>query len=437
MTTVDYGEVTGEYFTLDGEEYYRVANSHLMPEFFVSVVSSGDHWMLISSKGALTTGRRNSDSALFPYYSSDKILDVSASTGSKTIVRVPANAGGFVLWEPFCDSTSNEMTISRTFYKNELGNKVLFEEVNESLELSFCYQWSFGNRFGFIRSCSLINLGQESRSVALVDGLQNLLPYGLGQDFQSRYSNLGDAYKKNELINESGLGIYYLSSIPTDRAEPNEGLRATTVWQTGLNDPTVLLSAAQLDSFRVGATLTQETDVRAHRGAYFVSSEIELSAGEDAEWQIIADVNQDQTDVVDLNREITDSENIEQTLLQDVAENSERLSAIISAADGRQVGDDRLRTHRHQSNVLFNVMRGGLPADGYCIDARDVLSHIRNFNKSAFARNQNLLETLPDRLMYGELQRSVEETGDQDLIRIVAEYLPFTFSRRHGDPTRP
>lgn len=437
MTTVDYVEVTGEYVTLDGEEYYRVANSHLMPEFFVSPVSSGDHWMLIASNGALTTGRRNPDSALFPYYSSDKILDVSESTGSKTIVRVPTNAGGFVLWEPFSGTTSNEMSITRTFYKNELGNKVLLEEVNESLELSFCYQWSFGTRFGFIRSCSLINLGQEPRSVTLVDGIQNLLPYGLGQDFQSRYSNLGDAYKKNELVNESGLGIYYLSSIPTDRAEPNEGLRATTVWQLGLNSPTVLLSSAQLELFRVGETLTQESDIRAQRGAYFVSSEIELSAGEDAEWQIIADVNQDQTDVVNLNREIIDSENIEQAILQDVAENSERLSAIISAADGRQVGDDRLRTHRHQSNVLFNVMRGGLPSEGYCIDARDLLSHIRNFNKSAFKRNQELLETLPDRLMHAELQRRVRETGDQDLIRVVAEYLPFFFSRRHGDPTRP
>ncbi len=28
-------------------------------------------------------------------------------------------------------------------------------------------------------------------------------------------------------------------------------------------------------------------------------------------------------------------------------------------------------------------------------------------------------------------------TGDDDLIRLVLEYLPLTFSRRHGDPSRP
>ncbi len=30
-----------------------------------------------------------------------------------------------------------------------------------------------------------------------------------------------------------------------------------------------------------------------------------------------------------------------------------------------------------------------------------------------------------------------EKSGDVDMQRIVLEYLPLTFSRRHGDPSRP
>ena len=437
LETVNEDEVTGEYVTFDGEQYYCIANSHLMPEFFVSLVGASHHWMFISSNGALSAGRRNAESALFPYYCSDKLLDMSESTGSKTIVRVPLSGGEFALWEPFSGSRSNGVSIRRNFYKNELGNRIILEEFNDSLQLAFSYQWSFGKQFGFIRSCRLINLGAVGQNVAFVDGIQNILPPGLGQDFQSRFSNLGDAYKKSELVNESQLGVHYLSSIPTDRAEPSEGLRSTTAWHYGLADSAVLLSTKQLDAFRAGCGLFQETDIRAQRGAYFVVSEMMLAADDKVEWRIVADVNQDQTDVVNLNRRITDSSDIGGEISQDIADNSDRLLAIISAADGRQVGSDRLRTHRHQSNVLFNVMRGGLPVDGYQITKADLLDHIRNFNSPAFERHCGTLEALPDRLELEELQLQIQTTADRDLTRIVAEYLPFTFSRRHGDPTRP
>jgi len=430
-------EVTGEYVTRDGERYYRVVNSHLMPEFFVSPVSSSDHWMLISSNGALTAGRRTSDSALFPYYCSDKILDLSDTTGATTVIRAVVNSEESALWEPFSHSRSTGMLIRRNFYKNELGNRILLEEINDSLQLIFSYQWSFGNRFGFIRSCRLSNPGSSRLSISLIDGLQNIMPYGLGQDFQLRFSNLGDAYKKNELLNESKLGVYYLSSIPTDRAEPNEGLRATTAWHEGLAGATVLLSSKQLDAFRSGHHLFQETGIRAQRGAYLVSSELQLAGDEHVDWRIIADVSQDQTNVINLDRLIIESSDINGAISQDIANNSDRLLAIVSAADGRQVGSDRLRAHRHQSNVQFNVMRGGLPFDGYQIDSADLLTHVRTFNVPAFEQNRDVLNSLPDRVDFGELQTRINETGDQDLIRITAEYLPLTFSRRHGDPTRP
>ena len=433
----DEFEVGGEYVTIDGGQYYCIANSHLMPEFFVSLVGASDHWMFISSNGALSAGRRNAESALFPYYCSDKLLDMSESTGAKTIVRVPLSGGEFALWEPFSGAPSNRVSIRRNFYKNGLGNRIILEEINDSLQLAFSYQWTFGKQFGFIRSCRLRNLGAVSQSVAFVDGIQNILPSGIGQDFQSRFSNLGDAYKKSELVNESRLGVHYLSSIPTDRAEPNEGLRATTAWHEGLADSAVLLSSKQLDAFRSGFGLFQETDIRAQRGAYFVASEMPLAADEKAEWRIVADVNQDQTDVVNLNRRITDSSNIGGEISQDIADNADKLLTIISSADGRQLGSDRLRTHRHQSNVLFNVMRGGLPLDGYQIDKSDLLAHIQNFNGPAFERHCGTLEALPDKLELKELQSQIQKISDRDLTRIVAEYLPFTFSRRHGDPTRP
>ena len=51
-----------------------------------------------------------------------------------------------------------------------------------------------------------------------------------------------DAYKKCEL--EAGhLGIYALSAIISDKAEPSESLKSNVVWSLGFEAPQVLLSS--------------------------------------------------------------------------------------------------------------------------------------------------------------------------------------------------
>ena len=86
--TVDHtrGElVEGEYVTCMGAEYYCIKNYDVLPPFFMSIVSDADHWLYISSTGGLSAGRINPDSALFPYYTEDRISENSENTGSKFI----------------------------------------------------------------------------------------------------------------------------------------------------------------------------------------------------------------------------------------------------------------------------------------------------------------------------------------------------------------
>ena len=53
--------VQGEQVTLNGEAFYRIANYDRMRPFFMTLVSDSDHWMFVSSTGALTAGRGNAD----------------------------------------------------------------------------------------------------------------------------------------------------------------------------------------------------------------------------------------------------------------------------------------------------------------------------------------------------------------------------------------
>ena len=126
----------------------------------------------------------------------------------------------------------------------------------------------------------------------LLDGIQNLVPYGVEADLQNSKSNLVDAYKKSELEKEYALGIYALSAIIVDRAEPSEALKATTVWSSGLSNPTYLLSSFQLESFRRGQNLTEEWENKGEKGAYFLVDTLTLEGSQTKDWHIVADVNQ-------------------------------------------------------------------------------------------------------------------------------------------------
>ncbi|MEL6803613.1 MAG: hypothetical protein AAFO91_07525, partial [Bacteroidota bacterium] len=88
----------------------------------------------------LTAGRKNSEFALFPYYTDDKIHESVESTGSKTIIKVVKNGQSFV-WEPFSVRSMGSQ-IKRNLYKSKYGNQVLFEESNSELGLTFKYRWS-------------------------------------------------------------------------------------------------------------------------------------------------------------------------------------------------------------------------------------------------------------------------------------------------------
>ena len=280
-------DIEGSLVNIDNEVFYKISNSDKMRPFFMSIVSDSNHWMFISSNGSLTAGRKNSEFALFPYYTDDKITEAAEITGSKSIFQVQKNNKTH-LWEPFSDRFQGMHNITRNLYKNEYGNKVLFEEINHDLGLTFQYQWNSTNTFGFIKKSKLINTSDSNVEIKLLDGIQNILPYGVGSDLQNASSNLVDAYKRNELEKSSGLGIYALSAIIVDKAEPSEALKANIVWSLGLDNPKHLVSSLQVESFRKNQDLQEETDVKAEKGAYFVNSTVVLTAEESKEWILVA-----------------------------------------------------------------------------------------------------------------------------------------------------
>ncbi|MEJ2584849.1 MAG: hypothetical protein P8Z38_07340 [Robiginitalea sp.] len=426
----------GDLVTLEGEVFYKITHSEQMRPFFMSLVSDSNHWMFLSSNGALTAGRKNSEYALFPYYTDDKITESLEVTGSKTVFRIH-KGNKELLWEPFSNRYEGLYRIRRNLYKNTYGNKVLFEEENLDLDLVFAYQWNTSNRFGFVKKASLTSRGGEPVSVRLLDGLQNLMPCGVTTELQNTRSNLVDAYKKSELVPGVGLGIYALSAIIVDRAEPSEALKANTVWSSGLDKPIYLLSSTQLETFREGENLRQETVVKGEKGAYFVASDLQLTAGEKRSWMLVANVNQGPSDIPNLAKMLERPGDLVEEVLKDIASGTRRLIQLTAAADGLQCSGDALRTSRHYANVMYNIMRGGIIDRDYVLEKADFIPYVRNGSRQVFQRQQAWLEKLPDTFSLFDLLGWAGGKADADLKRLCFEYLPLKFSRRHGDPSRP
>jgi len=429
-------EITGEFVKIQNEKFYKISNVNKMPDFFMSIVSDSDHWMFISSNGSLSAGRKDRNNALFPYYTVDKIHDYRDITGSKTYLLVGKDDKTF-LWEPFSRESEKIYSITRNLYKSVYGNKLIFEEINHELGIAFTYGWYNSEKFGFVKKSAVVNLNKQEVHIDLIDGIKNILPNGIDYDFQNAYSSLLDAYKKCELISETKLGLYTLSSIPVDRAEPSESLKATTVWLHGLEGSKILISNHQVANFMKGQTVETETDIRATRGAYFVNASFALEKDAKKEWLIVAEINQGSGDVANLNHFLKSTVNIEQLINDDIDLGTENLKKIVSKADGLQVGSDELSATRHFSNTLFNVMRGGIFTNNYSINSNDFSLFVNQTNKTITEKYKTWLAQLPLEINYLRLIDQAEKTADSDLIRICNEYLPLTFSRRHGDPSRP
>jgi hypothetical protein len=424
------------FVEIDGVEMYRVDHFDELPAFLMSITSDTNLWMYVSSTGGLTAGRVDENSSLFPYETEDRLHRVRGVTGPITLMRVSSEARPTVLWEPL-DLCRIDTDLERNLYKTPLGNRLIFEETHKSVGLTFQYEWTGCDEFGFVRTARLTNNGQRAMRIELLDGLLNLLPAGVKLHTVQTSSCLVDAYKRCEIDPNSGLAIYSLTAMVSDRPEPAECLRASAVWSRGLRSATTLLNEDAVRAFRSNHPMTPTPVTTGSRGAFLLHSTVTLAAGEFIEWDIVADIGFDQPSLEGLRQWLISSQNSREQVRAKLAAADLGLNRIVAACDGMQLSADRAATAHHAANVLFNTMRGGLPIDGYNVCVDDFIRFVKDRNASVYLANESTLNHWSESFSIEELIRSAQRTGVADLIRLAYEYLPLTFGRRHGDPSRP
>ncbi|MFT2090719.1 hypothetical protein [Paraglaciecola sp. 2405UD69-4] len=427
---------SGEFIDMAGERYYAIRNLDKMKPFFISLVSDSDHWLFVSSTGGLTAGRVSPETALFPYAPVDRIHESYLNTGPKTLIKLGLSSNTYH-WQPFNRDYNRQFKTVQNLYKNTVGDKLCFEEVNVDLKLVFRYTWKTSDEFGFCRDCELENLSDEPVKIELVDGLQNILPAGTPRLTQSVSSNLVDAYKWSELDETTGLAMYTVYSGITDRAAPSESLKANTVFSIGLNNPTILLSNEQLSAFSEDSSLVTETFKRGIRGAYFVNAQVTIGIKSKQNWKLLANIEQSQSQVANLLEKLSNKDYVGDLVDRSILDGSNKLIKIVAATDGLQVTNEENVCVHHYANTLFNDLRGGVFNDKYSILTSDFIETVKAFNQVICNRHIGALQQLPRTMEVSAFTAAIASLEDLQLQRLANEYLPITFGRRHGDPSRP
>jgi len=441
-------EVKGTFITFEGERFYKIENYDQMDDFFMTITSSSDIWNFCWSQGGITAGRIDCDHAVFPYYTADKVSDFKTVTGPYTSIKAEIN-GRIFLWEPFADLNSSAATrfasedrLFRNIYKNVTGTKIWFEEINKDLNLSFMQGWTSSAKYGLVRTVKITNLGKNQVNLEILDGCKNLMPACCTADFQNVKSNLLDAYKKTDFDAEAQLALFTVSSVVSDKAEPNEGLYANVSWFS-TEDKLVLDTEAPL-RFARGLAFEETSCVKGKRPSSFICKKVQLSAGHSSAsegWYQLFDTWYDAKKLVNLKTLVKDRKAFVKDLEEDIAFGIAKMTAFIAQADGIQNTADEMTQAHHQANVMFNIMRGGIFQDSLKISTEDFISFASERNKPVAKEMEKLFasqkEPFPKELSYGELSTVIEKSGNPHFMRLFLEYLPLTFSRRHGDPSRP
>ncbi|MFN3258527.1 MAG: hypothetical protein ACE37B_22825 [Ilumatobacter sp.] len=479
--------VSGELLTIGGVDHYRLDGVEEMAPFLMTVVSESDLWMFVSSNGALTAGRIDADHALFPYGTDDRIHRAAGTVGPVTVLARMVD-GTRELWQPFAATPTPGCR--RSIAKSVLGNRLVFDEHHPAWGLTFRAVWEPSDVHGWVRTTEIhrttnvhcvdpdatgvdatppthadttdtLHTGTdtdtihtEGLDIEVLDGLLDVMPAGVDAYTEQIRSNLVDAYKRSEIGPWGTLAVFSLEALISDRAEPMEALTATVVWSSGLPDTDddlgrdVLLDATAVDDMLRGRPSATTPLVTGRPGAYLLRGTVRVTADAAARWTIVADTGLDHAAVAATAR-LAVTDGALALVADDVTAGSRRLEALLGDADGAQrTGDDVADAH-HLSNTLFNCMRGGVFPFGHDVPISDLAAFVDERNRDVaerhrawFDRLHERLDERPDERLDGrrdvaDVRAAALDTGDPDLVRLVLEYLPLTFSRRHGDPSRP
>ncbi|MCU0564607.1 MAG: hypothetical protein MUE48_11810, partial [Desulfobacterales bacterium] len=181
----------------------------------IAGVAGRPAWVFYVNRGQAVAsfGVRNKDGAFLEFYPADKAYQLTASRGFRTFLKITGPSGA-VTHEPFRRGAGDDVRQRLYVRSHEVG----VEEIHPRLGIGVradLYTLPEAPLAGLVRRVRIENASSDAIRVDVVDGLPQVLPYGLNQWGVKFMSRTLEAYMRVEGVEER-LPFYRLKVWPTD-----------------------------------------------------------------------------------------------------------------------------------------------------------------------------------------------------------------------------
>ena len=181
----------------------------------IAGVSGRPAWAFYINRGQAIAsfGVRNKDGAFLEFFPADKAYQLTPSRGFRTFLKI--NAGGQIqTHEPFQRGAGPEVKQRLYISADEVG----VEEINPQLGFSIradMFTLPEASVAGLVRRVEVTNTSAQPKKIEIVDGLPQVLPYGMNQWILKFMSRTSEAFMRVEGVRQN-LPFYRLKVWPTD-----------------------------------------------------------------------------------------------------------------------------------------------------------------------------------------------------------------------------
>ncbi|MFH0827438.1 MAG: cellobiose phosphorylase [Candidatus Omnitrophota bacterium] len=178
-------------------------------------------WVFYVNRGQaiVSFGTKDKDHAILEFYPANKAWQMVSSNGFRTFIKL-FDAKKFLFYEPFHNGLANlDFNLSNRMFIRSYG--LALEEWNSTLGLKThveYYNIPNDSYAGLVRAVTIKNLSRKPKSLQLLDGLPQVVPFGTSNLFLKKLSRTIEAWMKVENL-ERGVPFYKLDVDPTDRPE--------------------------------------------------------------------------------------------------------------------------------------------------------------------------------------------------------------------------
>ncbi|MDP3041309.1 MAG: cellobiose phosphorylase [Candidatus Omnitrophota bacterium] len=179
-------------------------------------------WVFYVNRGQCicSFGTKDKDHAILEFFPANKSWQFVSSHGFRTFIKIKSGKSKSIYYEPFHNGYGNlkyQIINSLRISSAEL----ILEEENRTLGIKTRIQYfniPNDTYAGLSRTVTIENTGNKPKSLQLIDGLPQIVPFGVNNFFLKKLGRTIEAWMKIDNL-KSSVPFYKLEVDPADRPE--------------------------------------------------------------------------------------------------------------------------------------------------------------------------------------------------------------------------